>query len=83
MAQRGYVEEKNRRKQALRSLRRFQRQADSSIERIERRIVALSNRKTIITREAAMSLAPLWNDFIRNVRSFETGFADFLAIVNV
>lgn len=70
------------RKSAAREVRRKERDADTSIEKIERRIFALIERKTLITPEAAMSLVPLWNDFKAKVTDLEKSIADFIGIVS-
>jgi len=56
--------------------------ADSAIERIERRIEGLAKLKYVITRENAMSLVPLYADFTKKVIKMEMGLADFFSIVN-
>lgn len=83
MARGQYAEEKARRKAALRAFRAVQRQADSAIERLERRIFTLQGRKTIITRVAVITLRPLWNEFIRKVKEMETTLADLLTVIDV
>jgi len=71
------------RKRAAREARRRQRAADTSIERIERRLFALIERKTLITPEAAETLVPLWNDYSSKNRDLEHALADFIAIVSI
>jgi len=68
------------RKSALRECRRRQRKADTAIEKIERRLFRLLDRKTLITEEDAMKLVPEWNDFMKQVRDLEHGLADFISI---
>ena len=74
---------KRERVQAARAARRLQRAADSAIERVERRLDTLIARKTIIDRETAMTLVPLYNDFRDKVRTMEKGLADFISIVSI
>lgn len=74
---------KRRRLLALRAARRIEREADSAIERIERRMFTLLNRKTIIDQEAALTMVPLWNDFRKKVGVLERALADFISIVSV
>lgn len=71
------------RKAALREVRRKQRAADTRIEKIERRIMTLLNRKILITQESARTIVPLWNDYVGANRALETAIADFISITSV
>ncbi|MBA7552677.1 hypothetical protein ES705_45247 [subsurface metagenome] len=77
------AELQRQRKSALREVRRRQRAADSSMERLERRLFALIDRKTLISPESALTLIPLWNDLIKGVRDVENGITDFISITNI
>lgn len=77
------AELKRQRLASLRSVRRIQRAADTAIEKIERRLSSLSNRKTIIDAEAALTLVPLYNDFRDKVRTMEKALADFISVVRI
>lgn len=70
------------RKAALRELRRRQRECDSQIERMERRIFTLLDRKSLITAESIVSLAEQWNKFVQLSRRVEQGLIDLITIVN-
>lgn len=71
------------RKQALREVRRRQRAADTLIERLERRIFALLERKTLIDEEDAVELYDRWfRPFMDAVKSLEQGLADFIDVSN-
>ncbi len=74
---------KRERVQAARAARRLQRAADTAIERLERRLDTLIARKTVIDRDAAMTLVPLYNDFRDKVRVMEKGLADFISVVSI
>jgi len=78
-----FGELKRNRKNALRGVKREQRALDSSLERLERRIETLRGRKTIIDREAALTLVPLWNDFAIKIRTVEKSLADFISVVSI
>ena len=69
--------------QAARAARRLQRTADTSLEKLERRLDTLINRKTIIDGPAAMTLVPLYNDFKTKVNVMEHGLADFISVVSI
>ena len=71
----------SQRKAALREVRRRERAADSQIERIERRIFTLLDRKSLITPEAALTLVPLWSDYVSLNKKLEQGLSDFFEIV--
>lgn len=77
------AELQRQRKSSLREVRRRQRAADTAIERIERRLFTLLDRKTLITREVALSLVPLWNDYIAKTRDLEKGLADFISVTSI
>lgn len=71
----------SQRKAALREVRRRERAADSQIERIERRLFTLLDRKSLITPEAALTLVPLWSEFVSLSKRLEQGLSDFFEIV--
>ena len=77
------AELKRERLAALREFRKLERTADSAIEVLERRIFRLLERKTIIDYEAALTLVPLYNDFVAKVQIMEKGLADFLEVVSM
>ncbi len=77
-----FAEIKRVRKTALRHVRRAERAADSAIERLERRIFTLLDRKTIIDRDAALTMDPLYRDFFERVRQTERALRDFYEIVS-
>ena len=77
-----YTEEKQKRLRALREFKRIQHDTDTSIEKLERRCDRLLKNKYTITKESALTLVPLFNDFISGVRKMEKGLADLFAIIN-
>lgn len=79
----GYTAEKSRRKAAVRDVRRAQREVDSALERIERRLFRLLRFKDIITRENLVSLIPMYNEYVAKQRVLEKALADLFAIVSV
>jgi len=70
------------RKAALREVRRRERAADTAIEKIERRLYTLLDRKTLITHEVALTIVPYWNDFLSRVNDLEAGITDFITTTN-
>lgn len=76
-----FAELQRERRAAVAEVRRRQRAADTAIERLERRLLKLRDRKTLIDAEAVMTLNPLWRDFIRKVNSTEVGIIDLMNIV--
>jgi len=77
------AELKRERLAALREARKVQRTADTAMEVLERRIFRMLDRKTIIDRESALTLVPLWNDFIAKARLMEAALADFISICSI
>lgn len=70
--------------EALREVRRRERAADSSIERMERRIFALLDRKTLIDEEDAIQLYERYfKEFHNLVKDLERGLVDFYGVVSV
>lgn len=70
--------------EGLREVRRRQRSADSSLERMERRIFALLERKTIIDEEDAIQLYERYfKEFYSLVKNLEQGLVDFYGIISV
>jgi len=71
-------------KEALREVRRRERATDSSIERMERRIFALLDRKTPIDAEDAIELYDRYfKEFWNLAKSLEQGLIDFYGVVAV
>lgn len=77
------VELRRERIAALRSARKVQRAADTAIEVLERRMFRMLDRKTIIDRESALTLVPLWNDFIAKAKAMEKALADFISVCSI
>lgn len=74
------AEERRKRKAGLRQVRRTQRTFDTAIEKLERRIFRLLDRKTLITIESASDLTDLYEDVLRAQRQFEADLAAFLTL---
>ena len=70
------------RKRALRAVRLRQREMDSAIERMERRIFALLRRKTVLTVKDAKDLNALWNSIGDPVNRVANTLADFNDVVS-
>lgn len=77
-----YTEEKQKRIRALRAFKRIEHDTDTDLERLERRCDRLLKNKYTITKESALTLVPLFNDFISGVRKMEKGLADLFSIIN-
>lgn len=74
------TELQRQRKAALRAYRRTQRRADTLIERVERRIFQLLDRKTLIVNEDLQSLVNFHNEFIAQVRVMERDLVSLIEI---
>ena len=77
-----YTEEKQRRLRALREWKRIEHDTDTLLEKLERRADRIIKNKYTVTKESALTLVPLWNDFISGVRKMEKGLADLFSIIN-
>ena len=72
------------RKAYLREVRRRQRAADTAIERMERRLFALLDRKTLIDAEDALDFVDrYWKPFWETVKDLEKGLADWMSSMQV
>lgn len=54
---------------------------DSSIERLERRLMRLLDRKTALDTEDAMQLADMWRDVVRLSDGVSKSLSDFYIVV--
>lgn len=68
------------RKTALREVRRRERSLDTELERLERRIFRLLDRKTLITTADALNVADRINALGQLLRQLESGVADFVEV---
>jgi len=68
------------RKTSLREVRRRERALDTELERMERRIFRLLDRKTLITTDDSIGLADRVNSLGRLLRDLEVGVADFVEV---
>lgn len=67
---------------ALRAFRRQQRALDSALEKVEREILRLRARKTIIRPDDTLKLVNLWDNGVRPLfLTTERAAADFVGIV--
>jgi plasmid maintenance system antidote protein VapI len=71
---------RDRIKKALRNARRQYRALDSHLEKMERMMDRLIERKTRITHEQALPLAALYDQVAGKKKAFEDALADFLGI---
>ena len=70
------------RKAGVRELRRTQRALDTQVERIERRLYQLLDRKTLIDRDDAVWMVNLWIKLLELLGNMERALTDFVEIVN-
>lgn len=75
------AELKRERLAALRPFRAAMRQFDTRLEKVERKILALSNRKTTIRLEDAEPLVILYNDMVAQLNEVDRSLTDFLTVV--
>jgi hypothetical protein len=69
---------------ALRYGRRTERQLDTRIEKVERELLRLRARKTIIRPDQVLKLVNLWDLGVRPAyQAAENGLADFVSAVNM
>lgn len=68
---------------ALRAARRQERTLDSALERVERELLRLRARKTIVRPDQVLKLVTLWQEGVRpQFQLAEHALADFVSIVN-
>jgi hypothetical protein len=68
---------------ALRYARRTQRALDTSLEKIERELLRLRARKTIVKPDQVLKLVKIWDDEVRPYfTATEHAMADFVSVVN-
>lgn len=68
---------------ALRVARRYQRSLDSALERVERELLRLRARKTIVRPDQVLKLVQLWDQGVRpQFQTTEHAMADFVSTVN-
>lgn len=76
-----FAEVRAERKRALQEVRRRQRAHDSEIERMERTIFRLLDRKTVLESKDAVRLAEHYSSLTQSLRRLEQGLTDFNTIV--
>jgi len=76
-----YSEVRNERKRALREVRKKQRTLDTQIERMERTLFRLLERKTILQTKDAVRLADHYTLLVQEMRNLEQGLTDFNTVV--
>jgi hypothetical protein len=68
---------------ALRYARRTQRALDSALEKVERELLRLRARKTIVKPDQVLKLVELWDQGVRPFyQATEHALADFVSVVN-
>lgn len=67
-------------KSAIRASRKLYRQLDTSLEKLERELDRLINRKTLVGPESLTTLIKLWDIAKRYVPAVEKGLADTLTV---
>ena len=77
-----FAEIRTERKNALRYVRRTQRAFDTELERMERTIFRLLDRKTVLTGDDALRISRMWNAVNGKARDFEKGLAEFYTVVS-
>jgi hypothetical protein len=77
--------EAQRKREVLASLRRakvLERSLDSALEKVEREIIRLRSRRTLIRADEVLKLATLWDSGFRPlVASTQQALADFATVV--
>lgn len=76
-----FAQVKSERQRALREVRRRERQLDTDIERMERRIFRLLDRKTILQTKDASNLSTYYATLVQDMRALEQGLRDFYSVV--
>lgn len=68
---------------ALRAARRQERTLDTALERVERELLRLRARKTIVRPDQVLKLVALWDSGVRpQFQLCEHAMADFVSTVN-
>ncbi len=68
---------------ALRKAKQASRALDSILERVERKLISLRARKTIVRPDELSGLIVLWDVGVRNrFQDCEHALADFISVVN-
>jgi len=73
---------KKERRDSLKVFRAAEKQTDTSLERLERRILRMLENKGALTVESCETLLPLYETFINNTVNMEKTLEDLLIIVN-
>ena len=76
-----FAQIRQERKQALRQVRAAQSSLDSNIEKMERLIFRLLQRKTVLTTEDAKRLSDAYGKLPKNMNDLAKFLADFFIIV--
>lgn len=76
-----FAEVRAERKVYLRFLRKSQRAFDTELERFERTIFRLLDRKTVLDVRDGQRLAEHWRKTVDKARGIEKGLADFFFIL--
>lgn len=82
MASGAWVQKRRDINASLRKARREQRTMDSALERVERELLRLRSRKTMILPDEVVKIASLWDAFRGTVTGAERALSDFLGAVN-
>ena len=77
-----FAEIRSERKIYLRFLRKSQRAFDTELERFERTIFRLLDRKTVLDVRDGQRLAAHWRSTVEKARAIEKGLADFFFIIS-
>lgn len=68
---------------ALRAARAQERRLDTALERVERELIRLRSRKTIVRPDQVLKLVQLWDQGVRpQFQLCEHAMADFVSVVN-
>jgi len=70
------------RKRALQAVRKQQRSLDTQVERMERTLFRLLDRKTVLEYRDAHRLGLHYSDILAEIRRLEQALVDFNVVVN-
>lgn len=76
------AEVRRERKQALRQVRAAEKALDTEIERMERRLLRLLDRRTILTIKSAEELNRFYDQLVQRINNLQQSLTDYTIIVS-
>lgn len=76
-----FAQIESERKKSLRSVRRAERSLDTTVEVMERRILRLLDRKTVLQSKDAQALSTDYAELAVRLRTLEQNLRDFFVVV--